>query len=165
MFNKTALELAREISVASADGTLNAPLGYATAEMLRSQAEVLSGMKAQRFAYASEFTLDEEGQPDVGSIHQNIRGLKAETERLKAQVESALSCSENANKLSAEFLRERDQIKAKNEKLVPMTEREMYAVLVHVCANGSAPSFAGFLAEVELIKYTRAIETWIKGKN
>jgi len=48
---------------------------------------------------------------------------------------------------------------------LPMTEREMYNVFVHVCDDGSAPSFADFLTEVELIKYTRAIETWIKGKN
>jgi len=30
-----------------------------------------------RYAYANEFRLDEQGQPDVGSIHQNIRALKA----------------------------------------------------------------------------------------
>ena len=34
-------------------------------------------LAASRYAYASEFGSDEEGQPDVGSIHQNIRALKA----------------------------------------------------------------------------------------
>lgn len=34
-------------------------------------------LAVSRYAYASEFSLDEEGQPDVGSIHQNIRALKA----------------------------------------------------------------------------------------
>ena len=34
-------------------------------------------LQAARYAYATEFALDEEGQPDVGSIHQNIRALKA----------------------------------------------------------------------------------------
>ena len=33
-------------------------------------------LAASRYAYATEFSLDEEGQPDVGSIHQNIRALK-----------------------------------------------------------------------------------------
>ena len=47
-----------------------------------------------------------------------LRSQSAEIERLKAQVESALSCAENANKLSTEFLREREQLKAKNDSLV-----------------------------------------------
>jgi len=34
-------------------------------------------LMAARCAYATEFALNEEGQPDVGSIHQNIRVLKA----------------------------------------------------------------------------------------
>ena len=34
-------------------------------------------LRAARYAYASEFSLNEEGQPDIGSIHQNIRALKA----------------------------------------------------------------------------------------
>lgn len=46
-----------------------------------------------------------------------LRSQASEIERLKAQVDSALNCSENANKLSTECLRERDQLKAKNEKL------------------------------------------------
>ena len=57
---------------------------YDTARLiltLANQAGVLAaerdGLKAARYAYATEFPLDEEGQPDVGSIHQNIRALKA----------------------------------------------------------------------------------------
>jgi hypothetical protein len=42
----------------------------------------LEGHKAARMAYASEFPPNEEGEPDVGSIHQNIRALKAELARL-----------------------------------------------------------------------------------
>jgi len=41
-------------------------------------------LEAARFAYASEFGLDEEGQPDKGSIHQNIRALKAKCAELEA---------------------------------------------------------------------------------
>ena len=37
----------------------------------------VAGLNAARFAYASEFKLDPEGQPDIGSIHRNIRALKA----------------------------------------------------------------------------------------
>jgi len=47
-----------------------------------------------------------------------LRSQAAAIEKLKARVESALCCSENANKVSAEYLRERDQLKAKNQKLV-----------------------------------------------
>lgn len=42
---------------------------------LRSE---LDAHKAARIAYASEFPPDDDGQPDVGSIHQNIRKLKEE---------------------------------------------------------------------------------------
>lgn len=34
-------------------------------------------LEAARMAYASEFPLNEEGEPDVGSVHANIRKLKA----------------------------------------------------------------------------------------
>lgn len=34
-------------------------------------------LRAARFAYASEFPFNEDGEPDVGSIHANIRALKA----------------------------------------------------------------------------------------
>ena len=37
----------------------------------------ITALKAARYAYASEFSPDEEGHPDVGLIHQNIRALKA----------------------------------------------------------------------------------------
>lgn len=47
-----------------------------------------------------------------------LRSQAAEIDRLKTQVESALSCSENANKLSTEFLRERDQLRTKNDRLL-----------------------------------------------
>jgi hypothetical protein len=38
------------------------------------------GLRAARIAYASEFPPDAEGLPDVGSIHANIRKLKAAVE-------------------------------------------------------------------------------------
>lgn len=43
----------------------------------------LAGMVAQRTAYAREFPPDAEGEPDTGSIHANIRAMKAELAGLR----------------------------------------------------------------------------------
>ena len=48
-----------------------------------------SGLEAARIAYAGEFALNSEGEPDVGSIHQNIRKLKADYAQLEADLEDA----------------------------------------------------------------------------
>lgn len=37
----------------------------------------IAQLEAARIAYASEFQLNEDGDPDVGNIHANIRALKA----------------------------------------------------------------------------------------
>lgn len=55
------------------------------ANALEAQAREIEGLQAARRAYASEFPPDGEGEPDVGSIHQNIRAMKAEIAELKAQ--------------------------------------------------------------------------------
>lgn len=47
------------------------------AQQVEKLTEERDGLKAARYAYATEFPLDDEGQPDVGSIHQNIRALKS----------------------------------------------------------------------------------------
>lgn len=54
------------------------------AKSSRLKSELLA-LKVQRAAYASEFPWVD-GGPDVGSIHQNIRGLKAQVERLESEV-------------------------------------------------------------------------------
>ncbi|WP_394060597.1 hypothetical protein [Alcaligenes sp. WGS1538] len=41
----------------------------------------VSGLRAARIAYASEFPPDAEGDPDVGNIHANIRKLKAQAQQ------------------------------------------------------------------------------------
>lgn len=56
----------------------------AECEKLKSE---LDSHKAARIAYASEFPLDKDGNPDVGSIHQNIRTLKAECDQLRKDAE------------------------------------------------------------------------------
>jgi hypothetical protein len=59
---------------------------YTANEDLDAARAEIEGLHAARRAYASEFPQDSEGEPDVGSIHQNIRAMKAEIEglRLKA---------------------------------------------------------------------------------
>jgi hypothetical protein len=49
----------------------------------------LEAHKAARMAYASEFPLNKDGEPDVGNIHQNIRAMKAELEALKRAISEA----------------------------------------------------------------------------
>ena len=56
----------------------------ATAPLL----ERIAQLEAARFAYASEFCLNEEGQPDKGSIHQNIRALKAKCAEIERELEA-----------------------------------------------------------------------------
>lgn len=56
------------------------------ANALEAQAREIAGLQAARMAYAREFPFDAEGEPDVGSIHQNIRAMKAEIAELKAQL-------------------------------------------------------------------------------
>lgn len=57
------------------------------AERIRHLERELSEYKAARFAYASEFAPDADGEPDVGNIHANIRSLKRElAERKPASI-------------------------------------------------------------------------------
>lgn len=44
----------------------------------------VSQLEAARIGYANEFPMDAEGLPNVGSIHENIRKLKAELEAAAA---------------------------------------------------------------------------------
>jgi hypothetical protein len=56
------------------------------AELARVEEE-RDGLRASRIAYASEFPLDADGEPDVGSIHENIRALEAERDEARAESE------------------------------------------------------------------------------
>ena len=69
-------------------------VSIAQAETLREVADAflvmaarVAELEAARIAYASEFSPDGEGLPDVGSIHQNIRALKTRV----AELQSSLS--------------------------------------------------------------------------
>ena len=52
-------------------------------ETLRNE---VSWMRAARLAYASEFPATEDGDPDTGNIHANIRALKTEIEEMRSEV-------------------------------------------------------------------------------
>lgn len=47
---------------------------------------VVDGYRAALQAYAGEFNPDANGNPDVGSIHANIRQLKEERDNLRAEI-------------------------------------------------------------------------------
>lgn len=58
-------------------------------ERIQAAEASLAEHKAARIAYASEFPLNEEGDPDVGNIHANIRALKASLARLVEGIAAA----------------------------------------------------------------------------
>lgn len=70
---------------------------YASAALSAVTAE-RDGLAAARMAYANEFAPDENGDPDVGNVHANIRALKAERDRL------ANAFGDCVNSLHAEML-------------------------------------------------------------
>lgn len=49
----------------------------------------LAALEAARLAYASEFPLNAEGEPDTDNIHQNIRALKQRLAELEEELASA----------------------------------------------------------------------------
>ena len=53
-----------------------------TAENAALLVEV-SGFRSARIAYASEFPLNADGEPDIGNIHANIRAVKARVKVLE----------------------------------------------------------------------------------
>jgi len=58
-----------------------------------------SCLHAARIAYANEFPLNSEGEPDVGSIHQNIRKLKSDYAQLETDLASAKTAMQEISKL------------------------------------------------------------------
>lgn len=60
----------------------------------------VEGLRAARIAYASEFPLDAEGEPDVGNIHANIRKLK----------QRVMDAEDDATRLHAEKMEQFSQV-------------------------------------------------------
>ena len=57
--------------------TLRAQLAEAQRELITTASE-RDGLQASRIAYANEFPLNADGEPDIGNVHANIRSLKAQ---------------------------------------------------------------------------------------
>lgn len=72
------MECLGEISAANIRDYARANVEHHTAAL---RAEV-SGLRAARIAYANEFPATEDGDPDTGNIHANIRALKARADDL-----------------------------------------------------------------------------------
>lgn len=58
-----------------------------------AQADRIAELEAALFAYASEFEPNSDGDPDVGSIHKNIRAMKAKLASIGAGGVQALSAA------------------------------------------------------------------------
>lgn len=56
---------------------------------LKQQAARIAELESARIAYASEFPLNADGEPDVGNVHANIRAMKARVENLAAVLSKA----------------------------------------------------------------------------
>ena len=104
------------------------PLTVRAARTIRSQVAEIEGMRAQRIAYASEFPLDNEGMSDVGSIHRNIRSLKAEIERLNSIIESQWEDRQEPLKRGELYMRECQRFESEIERLKAELQR-VYAVV------------------------------------
>jgi hypothetical protein len=52
------------------------------AQLVAEVLDQVADLRAARIAYALEFPLNANGEPDVDNLHANIRALKAEIERL-----------------------------------------------------------------------------------
>ena len=86
--------------------TLEQMHAYAAAVSAAKDAEIAQ-LRAARMAYASEFPLNADGEPDVGNIHANIRAMK---ERVRV-LEDALRGMVIANERHS-FLRVGDALTA-----------------------------------------------------
>lgn len=90
------------------DGDLKVAALDAALALLRQQPSLeasqarMGQLEAARFSYAREFPPDESGEPDVGSIHANIRKLKAQVASSRSSAmedayQAALAAWENCD--------------------------------------------------------------------
>ncbi len=73
------------------------------------------GLAAARMAYANEFAPDENGDPDVGNVHANIRALKAERDSLLEHLSAAVRYIETGDMRSLNLTEARAALAAKEE--------------------------------------------------
>lgn len=105
----------------------------AEAEIARLTAE-LAGLRAARMAYASEFPLDAEGEPDVGSIHQNIRARKAKLAAMRQHVDEARAHAQAVDDMAVGIQAELDDAKERERVLRSFLE-VMKGVQCPYCDN------------------------------
>lgn len=77
-------ELIERLTVSAGDQECLYSDAKNTIEALQSR---IGELCAARIAYASEFAPDAEGLPDTGSIHANIRAMKARVAELESRLE------------------------------------------------------------------------------
>ncbi|WP_315125191.1 hypothetical protein [Comamonas antarctica] len=75
-----ATSLRSTIMVAKLEGKPEPVSMVRAAGLFERAAARIAELEASRFAYANEFEPNADGDPDVGSIHANIRALKAQAQ-------------------------------------------------------------------------------------
>ena len=102
----------------------------------------IGGLCAARIAYASEFPPDAEGLPDTGSIHANIRAMKARVAELESRLEisplhnvDGIMARDATIKLQDERIAELEAERAEREKQEPIAtvgwDRNFMGVVWH----------------------------------
>ena len=79
---------------------------YTAATRLRELRDENAMLQAARLSYAFLFPPGKDGTPDVGSIHENIRKLKAENDALRAELAKHQESSFNPDWSKLEATRE-----------------------------------------------------------
>lgn len=112
------------------------------AENERLRAEV-SELRAARIAYAKEFPATEDGDPDTGNIHANIRALKARAEQLWAELDEQCRLHAIGMERELKLINERDRLLKEvlvlNERAERLKEAlEMMVEMVEMNGFGKA---------------------------
>lgn len=81
--NGAVLTYVRSSSDAAFIATANTATVIAMCDEIERLRREVNALNAARFAYASEFPLNADGEPDVGSIHQNIRAMRKDAARYR----------------------------------------------------------------------------------
>lgn len=81
---------------------------------LEAKVAYADGLKAARIAYAMEFPLDKDGEPDLDNIHANIRALKDKVAYLQPLADAEL---ESQRHLEMVFAADRARVAEKQAKV------------------------------------------------
>ncbi len=107
----------------------------------------IDALEAARFAYASEFPSNEDGDPDVDSIHQNIRALKSRLAQVERETAGpAESCRPAINL----------QVMQEALRLMPSDEARRVAREAEAMSGKVSPEQYVLAGAVEVIAKLRA---------